>query len=82
MPHFLWSRPALEEARSRSTNSDPSLQPALDRLRNEMNRALAFEPVSVMSKELVPPSGDKHDYMSQGPYWWPDPEQPDGLPFS
>lgn len=81
MPHFLWSRTALESARSRSADSDPSLQPALHRLRNEMTEALAFEPVSVMSKELVPPSGDKHDYMSQGPYWWPDPDKPDGLPY-
>jgi hypothetical protein len=29
----------------------------------------------------MPPSGDKHDYMSIGPYWWPDPQQPDGLPY-
>ena len=27
---------------------------------------------SVMDKVQIPPSGDKHDYMSQGPYWWPD----------
>jgi hypothetical protein len=36
---------------------------------------------SVMDKEQTPPSGDKHDYMSTGPYWWPDPTQPDGLPY-
>lgn len=36
---------------------------------------------SVMNKKQVPPSGDKHDYMSTGPYWWPDPTQPDGLPY-
>ena len=29
----------------------------------------------------LPPSGDKHDYMSVGPYWWPDPSKPDGLPY-
>lgn len=23
-------------------------------------------------------SGDPHDYYSEGPYWWPDPENPDG----
>ena len=42
---------------------------------------LNMKPVSVMDKEVTPPSGDKHDYMSQGPYWWPDPDQPDGLPY-
>lgn len=36
---------------------------------------------SVMNKKQTPPSGDKHDYMSTGPYWWPDPSKPDGLPY-
>jgi Alginate lyase len=36
---------------------------------------------SVMHKKKTPPSGDKHDYMSIGPYWWPDPSKPDGLPY-
>ena len=36
---------------------------------------------SVMDKKQLPPSGDKHDYMSTGPYWWPDPSKPDGLPY-
>ena len=36
---------------------------------------------SVMDKKQVPPSGDKHDYMSTGPYWWPDPTKSDGLPY-
>ncbi len=34
-----------------------------------------------MDKTDTPPSGDKHDYMSIGPYWWPDPSKPDGLPY-
>ncbi|KAF9045369.1 chondroitin AC/alginate lyase [Panaeolus papilionaceus] len=29
-------------------------------------------PWTVMSKNGVPPSGTKHDYMSWAPYWWPD----------
>ena len=36
---------------------------------------------SVMDKEQIPPSGDKHDYMSQAPYWWADPSKPNGLPY-
>ena len=36
---------------------------------------------SVMQKTQTPPSGDKHDYISQGPYWWPDPKKPDGKPY-
>ncbi|KAF9531114.1 chondroitin AC/alginate lyase [Crepidotus variabilis] len=29
-------------------------------------------PWSVIQKPVTPPSGDKHDYMSWAPYWWPD----------
>jgi len=34
-----------------------------------------------MDKDFVPPSGDKHDYVSMGGYWWPNPDTPDGLPY-
>ncbi|MEI9974387.1 MAG: alginate lyase family protein [Ignavibacteriota bacterium] len=42
---------------------------------------MARGPYSVVQKSRVPPSGDKHDYLSQAPYWWPDPAKPDGLPY-
>lgn len=36
---------------------------------------------SVTKKTQIPPSGSKNDYMSLGPYWWPDPTKPNGLPY-
>jgi unsaturated chondroitin disaccharide hydrolase len=36
---------------------------------------------SVTDKRAVPPSGDKHDYTSRAPYWWPDSTKADGLPY-
>jgi len=42
---------------------------------------LTAEPKSVMDKSSAPTSGSKHDYMSQAPYFWPDPAQPDGMPY-
>ena len=36
---------------------------------------------SVMDKAEAGPSGDKHDYVSYAPYWWPDPAKPNGLPY-
>lgn len=36
---------------------------------------------SVMHKKKTPPSGDKHDYMSQAPYWWADSTKKNGLPY-
>lgn len=52
-----------------------------ERLLREADQALFAGPFSVMDKDAVPPSGDRHDYMSMGPYWWPDPEKADGLPY-
>lgn len=36
---------------------------------------------SVMNKKQLPPSGNKHDYMSQAPYWWADSTKANGLPY-
>lgn len=44
-------------------------------------QALGHAPYSIATKAQVPPSGDKHDYQSQAPYWWPDPSRPDGKPY-
>jgi hypothetical protein len=35
----------------------------------------------VTDKKAIPPSGDKHDYMSQAPYFWPNPNTSNGLPY-
>jgi len=55
--------------------------PSFEQLRKDADKALEQTPVSVMDKGITPPSGDKHDYMSQAPYWWPDPAKPNGLPY-
>ncbi|STT07484.1 Alginate lyase [Klebsiella michiganensis] len=34
-----------------------------------------------MDKTLVAASGNKHDYYSFPPYWWPNPDTKDGLPY-
>jgi Alginate lyase len=78
---ILWDGSWLEQARERVRDGDPLLTPAVERLRHEAQDALDAGPFSVVDKEAVPPSGDKHDYMSLGPYWWPNPDTPDGLPY-
>ena len=57
------------------------LRKAAERLREEADDCLSRGPYSVTDNDGVPPSGDKHDYISYSVYWWPDPKQPDGLPF-
>ena len=54
---------------------------AFNELISKANNFLNMKPVSVMDKSQIPPSGDKHDYISRGPYWWPNPDTKDGLPY-
>jgi len=42
---------------------------------------LDMKPVSVMEKSFTPVSGNKHDYMSQAPYFWYDSSKPNGQPY-
>lgn len=53
----------------------------LERLIKSANEGLGAGPYSVSYKESIAPSGDKHDYLSVAPYWWPDSTKPDGLPY-
>ena len=50
-------------------------------VRAAADRAMKEGPFSVMDKPAAPPSGDKHDYVSMGTYWWPNPKTPNGLPY-
>jgi hypothetical protein len=67
--------------RQKAIETPQDLAEPLRVIRNDADRALREGPWSVMDKEHVPPSGDKHDYYSVGPYWWPDPSKTDGLPY-
>jgi Alginate lyase len=54
---------------------------AIFKLEKEAKKLLNEFFSSVMDKEIVPPSKDKHDYMSQAPYFWRNPNTPNGLPY-
>lgn len=71
----------LANTKTQIEKNDPQLRPAFDQLLEDAEAALKEGPFSVTDKEEVPPSGDKHDYASYSRYWWPDPNQPDGLPY-
>jgi hypothetical protein len=78
---YFGARPgALEKAKVAAT-SDEAAGKALKKLIADADKALAVTPPSVMQKTKVPPSGDKHDYMSIAPYFWPNPATKDGLPY-
>lgn len=75
----VWDVGHLE--RVKQSLDDPFYAAAYRHLLTETDALLDTEPLSVMMKEKTPASGDKHDYMSQARYYWPDPSKPDGLPY-
>ncbi|WP_263378656.1 alginate lyase family protein [Granulicella paludicola] len=42
------------------------------------NGFLKEEPVTITASHGVRSAGGLHDFFSEGDYWWPDPEHPDG----
>ncbi|OLB78805.1 MAG: hypothetical protein AUI14_12045 [Actinobacteria bacterium 13_2_20CM_2_71_6] len=55
-----------------------ALGAAYSRLKKDADAALKTGPWAVTDKSQKPPSGDRHDYYSQAPYWWPGPQ---GCPY-
>ncbi|MBL9186032.1 MAG: alginate lyase family protein [Opitutaceae bacterium] len=67
--------------RVRLARGDAALAREVAALRAEADQLLELKPASVLDSPGVAASGDPHDYYSAGPYWWPDPTKPDGLPY-
>ena len=80
-PIFTVDPDYIKRARSLSKQEDNPCGQALKALLVKADAALKQEPLTIVNKPILPSSGDKHDYMSVGPYWWPDPDKPDGLPY-
>jgi hypothetical protein len=76
---FRWSPEGLRYAKAHRT--DPAIAPAYAAVMKRADAALAGPTYTVVDKARTPPSGDKHDYISMGPYWWPDPTKPNGEPY-
>ncbi len=76
-----WNFKVLNSKKNIDFTNDRLLSKAYLQLLHDADSVLSYKPVSVMQKKDIPPSGDKHDYMSLAPYWWPDPSKPNRLPY-
>ena len=70
----VWNLKSLEEAKAKNS---PEIRMIIKEADSKLDKTL----ITVVDKELTPSSGDKHDYMSMGRYWWPDPTKVDGVPY-
>lgn len=66
---------------SEKSLNQPAYSATYQNLLKQADKALNAHHLSVMMKDKTPPSGDKHDYLSQARYFWPDPTKPDGKPY-
>jgi hypothetical protein len=78
---FVLRAEHLARARAGVRVGEARFAAAYDALLADARAALRVGPFSVMQKRGTPSSGDKHDYLSVGPYWWPDGTKPGGLPY-
>ena len=72
---------SLAKLRSAIEAGDSKSIQEKDTIVKQADRAIRRGPLSVVDKTRTPASGDKRDYLSLGPYWWPDPSSEDGLPW-
>ena len=78
---LLMNPERLAMLKSKYQSNDAATVELVNNLRKEADKLLNMKPVSVMDKMITPPSGNKHDYMSQAPYFWYDSTKPNGLPY-
>ncbi|NER17811.1 alginate lyase family protein [Spongiivirga citrea] len=71
----------LEEIKQNMQEGEVPYKKILKKLLKKADKKLQEGVFSVVYKKQKPVSGDKHDYLSLGPYWWPDPDKADGLPW-
>jgi hypothetical protein len=78
---FQTNPQTIVAVRSRARSNEPAIAPALEHLKAEADKALKEGPYSVTQKKVPSLTGDAHDYISLAPYFWPNPDTKDGLPY-
>jgi hypothetical protein len=68
---YLFNPKDLNDVKQRVLNKDPTLMPSVQVIDASAKAWLTQGPWTVTSKTYLPPSGDKHDYMSLDKYYWP-----------
>ena len=78
---FIIDAKRLADVKKKWEQKDEGVLRLVDSLQKQADGFLKMKPVSVMDKQFTPVSGNKHDYMSQAPYFWYDSTKPNGLPY-
>jgi len=71
----------FKKTRDEISSKNPQQLKEFEKLIIKADKILDKVPYSVMNKKHIPPSNNKHDYLSLAPYFWPNPDTPNGLPY-
>jgi len=79
---ILLDEQALYNCKQQYQNKDTATLAQVNALIANADSLLNTGPYSVtFNKTKLAPSGNKHDYVSQAPYWWADSSKKDGKPY-
>ncbi|CDR05081.1 alginate lyase family protein [Streptomyces iranensis] len=73
--------PRLSLTKLKLQLGDRNLRRTVRDLTTQADQWMKQGPWTVTDKDQVPPSGDKHDYFSQAPYWWPSQPKTEDNPY-
>jgi hypothetical protein len=72
---------ALVHARQQWQAHDPAVVEVVKKIQQDADKALKGGPYAVTQKKHSLPGVDPHDYVSLAPYFWPNPDTSDHLPY-
>jgi Alginate lyase len=72
---------ALADAKKKFAAGDPQAAAVVKTLRDRAEKMLADGPFTVTQKKHPLSGVDVHDYVSLAPYFWPNPDTANGLPY-
>jgi hypothetical protein len=75
---FIGGALALPAARLGAAEKLNLVETERGRVMRAADRYLAEPPVTVTAANSPRSAGGRHDFFSEGDYWWPDPRNPDG----
>ncbi len=78
---FILDMKMMAGSKAKISKGDKSVMQAYNKLIKEADKALKSGPFAVTNKKTAEPANDLHDYVSIAPYWFPNPNTPDGLPY-
>jgi len=76
--YLYFSKSHIEQLKGKVNQENLSADPYAIQLRNWADALLKAGPWSIADSNSPSMSKNPNDYYSEGPYWWPDPDNPGG----